>query len=126
MYLRFTTTRIDEDSHKPEGVFMAAYSLLDSGDLDSIEWNRLREILDWFSKNLPAPRKEFEASRAVFWFRSSANHCIDQIWELVFMLRAHNYHVTVYKCRHLANISYYDKLQVAAYPSDFDGKITMQ
>jgi hypothetical protein len=37
MYLRFVTTRIDEDSHKPQGVFVAAYSLLDSGDLNPDE-----------------------------------------------------------------------------------------
>jgi hypothetical protein len=59
MYLRFATTRIDEDSRKPQGVFVAAYLLLDSGELTSDEWKRAREILDWFNKHLPHPPKVF-------------------------------------------------------------------
>jgi len=33
MFMRFVITRTDPDSHKPQGVFAAAYSLLDSGEL---------------------------------------------------------------------------------------------
>jgi hypothetical protein len=66
MYLRFVTTRIDEDSHKPQGVFVAAYSLLDSGDLNPDERKRVREILIWFQKYLPTPPNKFSAGRAIF------------------------------------------------------------
>jgi hypothetical protein len=38
MYLRFVTTRIDNNSHKPQGVFVASHRLLDSGDLSPEEW----------------------------------------------------------------------------------------
>jgi hypothetical protein len=126
MFLRFATTRIDEDSHKPQGVFAAAYSLLDSGDLNSDEWQRLREILDWFNEHLPHPPKKFSADRAIFWFWSNAEESINRIWELVHLLRLHGYHVEVYKCRRLGNICYRDHLQVAAYPSVLDSKITVQ
>jgi hypothetical protein len=126
MYLRFVITRIDEDSHKPQGVFVAAYSLLESGELDSEEWKHLRALLDWFNENLPHPPASFYASRAIFWFKSGARENISRIWEMVHLLRGHSYHVEVYKCRHLANISYEDDLQVAAYPSDRDGRITAQ
>ncbi|HEY0079584.1 MAG TPA: hypothetical protein VGB73_13305 [Pyrinomonadaceae bacterium] len=126
MFLRFTITQIDEDSHKPQGVFSAAYSLLESGDLDSAEWKRLRELLDWFNENLPPPPDSFYASRAIFWFKSNAQEDISRIWELVHLLRAHGYHIEVYKCRRLANISYEDRVQVAAYPSEKDGKTTVQ
>jgi hypothetical protein len=126
MYLRFVTTRIDQDSHKPQGVFVAAYSLLDSGDLAPDEWTRMREIMNWFEKNLPAPPKSFSASRAIFWFKSSAKDSIEQIWELIEMLRQHNHYVEIHKCRRLANIRYYDRLQVAAYPSNLDCRITIQ
>ena len=126
MWLPFVTTRVDEDSQKLEGVFMAAYSLLDSGDLDALEWKRLHEILDWFKVNLPTPPESFEASRAIFWFQPNAHECIDRVWELVHLLRLHGSHVTVYKCPRLGNICYRDKFQAAAYPSYRDGKITMQ
>jgi len=126
MYLRFTTLKMDEDSKRPQGIFVAAHELLESGDLSSAEWKHLREILDWYKANLPLPPKSFEASRAIFWFRSGAAENIRRIWELVAFLRAHDIAVSVHKCRHLANISYYDALQVAAYPSPDDGKVTAQ
>jgi len=126
MFLRFTVTQIDEDSRSPQGVFSAAYALLDSCDLNSEESERLRRLLDWFSDYLPNPPEDFYASRAIFWFKSSAHESIDRIWELVQMLRFHGYHIQVYKCRSLANISYEDEFQVAAYPSDRDARITVQ
>lgn len=126
MYLRFTTTRIDEDSHKPQGVFVAAYSLLDSGDLNPDERKRIHEILIWFQKNLPTPPKRFSTGRAIFWFKSSAQESIKQVWELVYALRQHGYYVEVQKCRHLANICFEDRFQVAAYPSKLDGRTTVQ
>jgi hypothetical protein len=126
MFLRFTITEIDEDSRKPQGVFTGAYSLLDSGDLDSNEWKRLRELLDWFNEKLPHPLDSFYASRAIFWFKSNAHESISRIWELIYLLRPHGYHVDVYKCRSLANISYEDEFQVAAYPSSKDGRVSVQ
>ena len=126
MFLRFAITQIDEDSRKPQGVFAAAYALLDSCDLNLEESKRLRELLDWFSENLPSPPEDFYASRAIFWFKSSARKSIDRIWELVQMLRLHGYHIQVYKSRYLDNVSYEDDYQVAAYPSDRDARITVQ
>jgi hypothetical protein len=41
-------------------------------------------------------------------------------------LRHHSYHVQVHKRRHLANILFEDEFQVAAYPSERDGKITVR
>ena len=126
MYLRFTTLKMDEVSKRPQGIFIAAYGLLESGDLSAAEWKRLREILDWYKANLPLPPNTFEASRAIFWFRNSAAENIRRMWELVAILRAHDIPISVHKCRRLANISYYDELQVAAYPSPDDAKVTVQ
>src|SRR5258708_2747463 len=125
VFLRFVTTRIDGNSHRPQGVLVASYSLLDSEDLTPDEWKRLREILYWFNAHLPHPPKGFVAGRAIFWFKSTATVCISQIWELVYLLRHHSYHVEVHKCRRLGNVLYEDELQVAAYPSKLDGKITI-
>ena len=125
MYLRFVTTRIDEDSHKPQGVLVASYALLDSGDLTRDEWQRVRDILDWFNANLPHPPKNFTTGRAIFWFKTSAEKSIQNMWELVHILRQHGYYVETHKCRRLGNILYRDKLQVAAFPSKLDGRITI-
>jgi hypothetical protein len=126
MFLRFVITRRDEHSRSAQGVFVAAHELLRSGDLNPQEWKHLRSLLDDFNKSLPHPPDNFYASRAIFWFKASAHENIRRIWELVHLLRAHGNHVEVYKCRHLANISYQDEMQVAAYPSERDGRITAQ
>lgn len=126
MYLRFVTLEVDENSHKPQGILRAAGRLQDSGQLNKEESFRLQEIFDWFNQHLPHPPKTFDAARAIFWFLSSAKECVDQMWELVWLLRNHGCVVEVYKCRRLANIQYRDDFQVAAYPSDRDTKITVQ
>src|SRR2546425_10280208 len=112
MFLRFAITHIDEDSRKPQGIFVAAYSLLDSGDLDPAEWKFLRELLDWFDENLASPPNSVNASRAIFWFKSNAHENISRIWEMIYLLKAHGYHIEVHKCARLANISYEDEFQV--------------
>lgn len=124
MFLRFTTKEIDEDSYRPKGVISAAYSMLDSGDLELDEWTRLRSLLDWFEKNLPSPPDDFYASRAIFWFKSGAKDNISRLWEMIAILREHGHHIEVLKCRHLANIIFADRFQVAAYPSERDSRIT--
>jgi len=126
MYLRFVTTRFDEDSHKPQGVFVASHALLDSGDLTREEWKHVREILDWFNDNLPTPPKNFTTGRAIFWFKSSAQNSIRSVWELVHVLRQHGHYVEVHQCRRPGNIHYEDKFQVAAFHSKLDCKITVQ
>lgn len=121
MFLRFVITQIDDVSHKPQGLFQAAYELLESGDLSASERDLLREVIIWFNKNLPSPRG-MVASREIFWFKSSADECISRMWELTHLLRHHGYLVEVEKCRGLGNIIYDDKFQVAAYPSKHDRK----
>jgi hypothetical protein len=126
MYLRFVTTRIDKASHRQQGVFAASYALLDSGNLTREESDHVRQIQIWFNTNLPTPPKTFDAHRAIFWFKSSAEESIKNVWELVHLLRQHGHHVEVQKCRRLGNILWEDQFQVAAFPSKADGRITIQ
>jgi hypothetical protein len=126
MYLRFVIIHIDEDSHQPQGVFIAAGDLLDSGDLNAEDHKDLREILDWFNSNLPVPRRPNITGRTTFWFKVSAQECIERMWALVHFLRRHDRLIEVHKCTHLYNIVYSDEFQVAAYPHRHDGKRTVK
>lgn len=126
MYLRFTVTIVDDTSHRAQGVFVAAYSLLDSYQLGSIEEKQLRYALRWFNENLPAPPYDFCAGRAIFWFKTSADENIRRMWELVDLLEHYDHFTQIYKCRYLGNILFEDKFQVAAYPSYKDGRITIR
>ena len=126
MYLRFVTTRIDKDSTSHRGVFAASYALLDSGNLTRDDWENLRRMIIWFNVNLPTPSKKFDSRRAIFWFKSSAKDNIRRVWELVHLLRHHSHHVEVHKCRRLGNIVWEDDFQAAAFPSELDGRISIQ
>jgi hypothetical protein len=106
MFLRFATTRIHQDSHKPEGVFQGALTLLGSEELQPGERETLRETLHWFNANLPRPPDSFSKERAIFWVKSSAHDSIKRIWDLVHILRAHGFHVVIHKCRRLGNTCY--------------------
>ena len=125
MYLRFVTIRIDRNSNKPQGVFAASYALLDSGRLTREEWELLRGMIIWFNLTLPTPPKKFDSRRAIFWFKSSAEENIRKVWELVQVLREHSHHLEVHKCRRLGNIVWEDDFQVAAFPSESDGRISI-
>ena len=106
--------------------FLRTYALLDYGDLESNEGEQLRTIMDWFKEHLPSPPEDFYASRAIFWLNRMPRKIFRRVWELVYLLRVHDHHIDVYKCRRWSNVSYEDEFQVAAYPSDKDGKITIQ
>src|SRR6476646_2862981 len=96
MFLRFAITLIDDVSHKTQGLFAAAEELLESGDLSLVERDLLQEVIIWFNKNLPSPRR-MSASRAIFWFKSSADDCIRRMWEFTHVLEHHGYMVEVEK-----------------------------
>ena len=123
MFMRFAVPEIHEGSRRPQGVFAAAYALLDAGRLDAEEERALREVLGWFNEHLASP-EYFVARRAVFWFKAAAREQVRRAWGLVCLLRLHGLHVEVYKCRRLANVVYEDRDQVAAYSSPKDGRVT--
>jgi hypothetical protein len=72
MFIRFVTTRVHKGSRRQEGLFAAAYKLLDSDELSAYERTSLREILIWFNQNLRHPPRDFSRDRAIFWFKSAA------------------------------------------------------
>ena len=126
MYLRFVVMQIDGDSHQPQGLFIAADTLLKSGDLSADDHKCLQEVIVWFNRNLPAPEEPWIRGRVVFWFKESAQECIRRMWTLVSLLREHGLLVEVQKCALLANIVYNDAFQVAAYPHPRDAKRTFK
>jgi hypothetical protein len=62
------------------GVFVAAYRLRRKGAVPSFELRALDEVIDWFERNLKAPRPMTDA--AICWFKGVANPCTRQVWRL--------------------------------------------
>ncbi len=126
MYIRFVITQIDEDSHQPQGLFVAAAELLRSGILSTDEYKKLQDERAWFLANLPSPDRSDVKGRAIFWFRASAHECIQRMWSMGAILRENGYLMEVQKCDHLHNIVYQDEFQVAAFPHPYDGNRTFK
>ncbi len=126
MYIRFTITQVNKDSHQPQGLFRAAGALIDSGELTAEEHKQLQEALVWFNINLPEPKRRDIRGRVTFWFYASAQECVRRMWSIARILRAHDYFVEVRRCEHLHNCLYRDKYQVASQPSPHDAKHTIK
>lgn len=123
MFMRFVVTQIHQASHQPQGLFITAYRLLETGDLIEAEQEELRLLLRWFETHLTVPNHPYVKGRAVFWYKSSALECIKRMWELTNILRSHGFAVELQTCQALGNKMHQDEYQVAAYPSHRDAKI---
>lgn len=113
-YLRYAATEIDEYSHQSKGVFIASWDLKDAQELSKSEEERLLAIRRWFNDNLPAP--DDIDQKAIFWFKTSSQDCIQRIWELVNFLRGHGYFVEEIASDRPGKIVYEDRFQVGAIP----------
>ena len=118
MFLRLASCITDDDSRQPQGIFMAAHDLLNSGDLSNAEWADLRSLMDWFNDYLPAPEDNARytmSHRAIFWYRGgSASKFVRKSWEMAQLLRWHGHPVTLLKTDDPGSIVYCDDYQVAA------------
>ena len=120
MYLRIAIASVDAGSHQPQGIFYAAWHLLNSGELTNDEAADLRSLLEWFNENMPSPGPAIRrnlSERAIFWFHPTAHDLIARAWELVQLLRLHGLLVEVLKTRDPGSIVYSDRCQIAAVPN---------
>jgi len=124
MYVRFVVPKIDEDSERRVGVFHAVWDLRDRGLLYPHEEEQHDELRYWFSWWLKRPTRFTAAkppywrkkSRAICWFRDSAQTHISQAWRLVAILQDHGVPVQVLKTKRVGYVVYEDEYQVVAAP----------
>ena len=114
MYLRFATFRIDPDAHRPQGVFLRAYALLRSDELQLEERRRLREALTYFENDLDVP--SLLERRAVFWFKAECTRCTHHAWGLANALKASGVPVLPVRTVKPGLVVYEDACQIAAVP----------
>jgi hypothetical protein len=113
---------IDEDSHREEGAFIAAYRLKNGERLPDHEIEALTTLLRWFENNLDAPNR-FDRSRrisgpgrAICWFKDSATGHIVRLWEVTAILESNGIHTEFLKTDTPGYVVYEDEFQVAAEP----------
>ena len=120
VYLRFQTARLDRDSHRNEGVFAAAYALLDCDGLPAWAWREVRRSLDWFNAHLRRPRR-FTKGRngrrqGLCWFDPAAGACVREARHLAWLCGEHGPPVFEVRTRTPGVIVYQDRQQVVAVP----------
>jgi hypothetical protein len=122
MYVRFVTSRTDEDSGVSQGLFQAAYRLRDAQELAEHEGIWFDEVVGWFEKHLPSPdpwqlgRSGCARRRVVFWFRATAAEHVRRMQHLVVMLRHHGIASRMLRSRAPGRVLYQDEHQVGAIP----------
>ena len=119
MLIRFATLEVDPDSTHSCGVFVAAHTLRDEGELTRQEHEELRLMLGWFNENLhiPSVLAQTEHRRAISWFKPTAEEAISRMWQLKNLLERHGLNVKVLRTKEAGTVVYEDLWQVVAKPT---------
>ena len=112
-YVRYIVHQRVGEERRQVGLFAAAYSLRDDGDLDGHVCQRLEELLAWFRAELPVPPGHLIPDGAVFWYRE-AGRFSQRMWELAHLLGEYGYTAELVTAAFVGRIVYQDEHQVAA------------
>ena len=124
MYLRFVVSEIDEDSQRELGVFQAINNLRQQGVESEYEQQQDDVIGKWFDENPKKPAR-FTASKrpyyrkkskAISWFKDTAQDRVDRVRSLVSILQNHGVTVRMLKTDRVGYIVYEDEFQIVAEP----------
>ncbi len=122
MLIRFIIDKRDPDSGRRQGLFQAARSLRDSGQLSASDDDKLEALLAWFNEHLERPKRlaisprPHSKSQALSWFKDSASDHIAKMREFSKILESYGAGVRMIKTDRPGYILYEDEYQVAAYP----------
>lgn len=118
MYVRFVIGKHDDQSHAEQGVFQAAITLRDSGQLLAHEEEWLAEALNWLNMHLPAPAclREPGNRRAISWFHPRAKKAIERVRSIAALLSEKGVLVRMLTTRDPGIVVYQDGSQVVAKP----------
>jgi hypothetical protein len=131
MLMRFVSIQKLERSRILMGVFMAAETLRDNGQLDEADEEWYEGILDWFNRRLRVPPCFFQSalpdadSNAICWFKTDAHAHIGKIRELLAFLEHNGVATRLVRTTRPGYVVYEDDYQVAAVPfRDTFGRLT--
>jgi hypothetical protein len=112
-YVRYIVHQRVGEERRQLGLFAAAYNLLNHGDLEGYDHQRLLELLKWFKAELPVPPGHLIPNGAVFWYKQ-AGRFSQRMWDLAQLLGDYGYTAELVTAAFVGRIVYQDKHQVAA------------
>jgi hypothetical protein len=120
MYVRYVILKEHDDTRKEMGVFQAFSELenflLEQGlKLQDYESEWVSETLIWFNQNVRTARSiAVKYPNATYWFKASAEECIDRVQMLVLLLEQHGFHTKRIEADNFDYILYEDEYQALA------------
>ena len=122
MYFRFIAADPDREPNRPEGVFAAAYDVLDRGVAPEYLRREIRFTLDWFVRELPIPprfarrRRPHAPDTGLCWFRTTSVDCVRQVRHLAFLVEECGIPVREVRTTSPGYVIYEDDHQIVAEP----------
>ncbi len=123
MFIRFEIEEKNKDLGTHVGIFTLAYRLTEDQDLEHYQRDKIKELLDYFNKELPIPDK-FSASKSkgayrknnhgISWLKSDATEMVSKFWELKMILEDYGHLIKVTKSDFVGRIIYSDDYQIVA------------
>lgn len=126
MYLRFVSPVPANRARGAYGLFQAALSVVYDPKISDEVYAPLREELDWFNDNLPAPSdRHFRVKsrrrwrdEGICWFRAEAREVIAHAHILAGLLYNHGVIIARLHTRTPGQILYRDDYQIVAKPCE--------
>ena len=121
-YVRFVTEAVDEDSGRRQGVFQAAYDLLDGNDLALHERAELQALREWFTDHLDAPdrfarsQRNHPAPKAISWFKGTATAYVSRMHSICRILNEHGLGTAMITSGRPGYVVFEDEHQIASVP----------
>ena len=122
MFIRFVVDRQDGRSGTRKGIFAALGIFKKEDGVSREDYEKYRELADWFNENLDMPDKFNRSSKprakpkAISWFKDSAKEYIAKTREVAMLLEKYGIHVTMLKTTRPGYIVYESENQIVAEP----------
>lgn len=118
-YIRLSRERSDRRYHIETGVFHSAGRLRRAQETTYADEDRLRGMLKWMDRHLPAP-SDLNRIHSIFWFKAHVVSAQPELWkrivELKELLERYSYRIELRETRRPGYIVYEDYYQIAAVP----------
>jgi hypothetical protein len=123
MYIRFTTQFINPYGELETGIFMALKYLRDDHSLTKDNHiNQLKELSNWFDRNLEKPTRlskgtsKLNADVSLSWFKDTAKVHIKRIHDLIEIAEQYDIIIDRIASKNPGYIVFEDEYQVSAVP----------
>lgn len=126
MYLRFITEFKNEWGEQETGVFQALAYLIGSEQVFEYDRQRLKEIREWFNKELDRPKRfnkhsnKHKANVAISWFKDTAIQHLKNMYDLVPIFENYGIRIVIIKKENPGYKVFEDDFQIVTIPHGKD------